>query len=603
MNSFQKIVVLYGSQSGTAQDLAERIWRKLKQHETASTILLNSFNKLDMNLLLEPNTLMLCICSTTGQGDVPDNMIKFWRNIMKKGVPANLLLDLNICVVGLGSSSYEKYNFVAKKLYKRLIQLGAKPLIDVCLCDEQANEGIEGTFLKWTQQFFLAIGATQMPKFKSNQINMYKLVYLDSQNTLYKNGSTEINEENPHFARLVKNERVTPETHWQNVRFIEFDCSDTQKLKYEAGDVLVMRPSNTRRNVSKFLELFEHLNLDLSKAIQIETSSNNEVECGPEIYSVRTVKDLIENYFDLNCIPRLSFFQLFKEFADDELEKEKLEEFLSLEGLDDLNTYCYRPRRTTLEIFQDFAKTTRNINTLDALLELIPSIKPRSFSIASSPYVHNSKIQLLVAVVEYKTRLYETRKGTCSYWLSTLDPTREEIRIPIWIKKGSFKLDWSKPLICVGPGTGVAPFRSIINERIKLHGYAQNHLFFGCRNQSSDFFFEHEWTQIEQEHPDHFHIYPAFSRDQQEKIYVQDLMEKHQENLFHLIENLKATVLIAGSSNRMPSDVKAILEKIIRNHFSKQTNIPVNETDLENQSKDYMKKLEAENRIQMETWS
>jgi len=148
---------------------------------------------------------------------------------------------------------------------------------------------------------------------------------------------------------------------------------------------------------------------------------------------IKTVGDLVENYLDINSVPRMSFFEQLSQLADDELEREKLIEFMTTaDGLEDLYTYCYRPRRTILEVFIDFPKTTQKIVRLEQLLDLVPSIKPRSFSIASSPAVHKSKIQLLIAVVEYKTRLYESRKGTCSFWLSTL---KVGAKIPIWIKK------------------------------------------------------------------------------------------------------------------------------------------------------------------------
>lgn len=153
-----------------------------------------------------------------------------------------------------------------------------------------------------------------------------------------------------------------------------------------------------------------------------------------DLTGIETVGDVLEKYLDMNSVPKMSFFERFAQLADnDELEREKLIEFVTTpDGLDDLLSYCYRPRRTHLEIFVDFPKTTSRISSLEQLVDLVPGIKPRSFSIASSPRVHKSRIQLLVAVVEYKTRLYETRKGTCSYWLSTLQPG---VRIPIWIKK------------------------------------------------------------------------------------------------------------------------------------------------------------------------
>lgn len=174
---------------------------------------------------------------------------------------------------------------------------------------------------------------------------------------------------------------------------------------------------------------------DLSKRIKIE-SNFEELECDVESTLVSTMGELVENYLDINSIPRMSFFELFAQLADDELEKEKLTEFIETsDGLEDLLTYCYRPRRTILEVFADFPKTTLRIERLEQLLDLVPSIKPRAFSIASSPSLHKSRIQLLVAVVEYKTRLYESRKGTCSYWLSTLKPG---CKIPIWIKKVAY---------------------------------------------------------------------------------------------------------------------------------------------------------------------
>lgn len=203
----------------------------------------------------------------------------------------------------------------------------------------------------------------------------------------------------------------------------------------------------------------------------------------------------------------------------------------------------------------------------------------------------------ILAVVEYKTRLHETRKGTCSYWLSTLKP-EDNITIPIWIKKGSFNFDWTKPLICIGPGTGIAPFRSILLERIYKHNYDENHLYFGCRSKLKDFYFEAEWAKIQQEYPKQFCLNAAFSRDQEEKVYVQDLLLANSKLVFSLIDKSNAYVLIAGSSKRMPQDVLAYLERIIKeNLFNSESEVD------EKLVKNYIKNLNLNKRIQMETWS
>lgn len=599
----RKIVILYGSQTGNSQDIAERVWRRTKSLNINSIV--SSFDHFDLNNLLEKENILVCVCSTTGQGDVPDNMTKFWKMIMRKNVPSNLFEGLEFFTIGLGDSSYEKFNFTAKKLHKRLLQLGASSPAEICQCDEQHPNGSEGAYSIWIQNFWKILGnyfqfSTNNPK---PYVQKFRLEYPNDEDRIELASFEPANEIKPFYSRLVKNDRATDIEHWQNVRLLEFDCN-TERINYEAGDVLVMRPSNTTQNVKKFLETFQHLNLDLKKRIKIVSNYPNEFELDNETNEnlVKTIGDLVFNYFDLNSIPKQSFFEVFAEISQNELEKEKLEEFLSAEGQEDLFNYIYRPRRTISEVFFDFPNTCKNITDLETLLELMPSIKPRSFSIASSPHVHKDKIQLLVAVVEYKTRLYETRKGTCSYWLSQLD-TNTEIKIPIWIKKGSFKIDFNKPLICVGPGTGVAPFRSIINERIFKFNMKNNHLYFGCRSKYKDYYFEKEWEQINHSLPNFLNLFPAFSRDQDEKIYVQDLMLQNSDLIFDLIHHSESLILIAGNSKRMPEDVLATLEKIIQKNAHKLGMSEIDKEKLEEFSKKYVFNLGIKNRLQMETWS
>ncbi|CAF0704318.1 unnamed protein product [Brachionus calyciflorus] len=605
MSLIKKIVILYGSQTGNSQDIAERLWRRAKSYNLPAVV--SSFDHYDMNNLLEDNIYLIGVCSTTGQGDIPDNMSKFWKLIMKKNLPNNLFEGLKFFIIGLGDSSYEKFNFTAKKLFKRLVQLGAMSPLEICLCDEQHPNGSEGAFSKWTKKFWdilnleLGFNLDKPNRF----VHKFKVEYLDD---IKKREQIELdepaNELIPFFSKLTRNERVTDKEHWQNVRLLEFDCN-TSRIRYDPGDVLVMRPSNLEENVKKFLESLAHLNLDLGKKIKIVSNFPGEFELDNETNEnlIETVNDLVHKYLDINSIPKQSFFEIFAEVSEDELEKEKLMEFLTPEGQEDLFNYVYRPRRNICEVFYDFPNTCKNIQDLETLLDLIPAIKPRSFSIASSPHVHKDKIQLLVAVVEYKTRLYETRKGTCSYWLSQLDAINKEIKIPIWIKKGSFKLEYNKPVICIGPGTGVAPFRSIINERIFKYNLGDNYLYFGCRSRTKDYYFEHEWNEIKEKNSNWLSIYPAFSRDQEEKIYVQDLMLKNSEKIFDLVHNLGCNILIAGNSKRMPEDVLAILEKIIVMNANKLGFEKSDAEKIEEFAKKYVNNLSLQNRLQLETWS
>lgn len=201
------------------------------------------------------------------------------------------------------------------------------------------------------------------------------------------------------------------------------------------------------------------------------------------------LKTIAKQLWDLNGVPRQRTFHLLALNCDDELEKEKLLEFASAEGQEDLFTYANRPRRTILEVFQDFHKAAAKLN-LRLLFEMFQFIKTRSFSIASCP--EHGKLDLLVAVVQYKTMLSKPRMGLCSNWLKQLKCDDE---IQGVIKKGTYKIpsDLTTPIVMVGPGTGLAPFRSLLLQRQHQFKHQSTWqpfpftLFFGCRGEKLDF--------------------------------------------------------------------------------------------------------------------
>lgn len=142
----RKLTILYGSQTGTAQDLAEHIWRDSKKYYFNGMVM--PMDKYDIRWLINEK-LVVFVCSTTGQGDEPDNMKSFWKFLLRKSLPADSLSEMHCAVIGLGDSSYVKFNFVAKRLNKRLQQLGAKTLIPIGLCDDQHDLGASAVYVGW----------------------------------------------------------------------------------------------------------------------------------------------------------------------------------------------------------------------------------------------------------------------------------------------------------------------------------------------------------------------------------------------------------------------------------------------------------------------
>ena len=239
------------------------------------------------------------------------------------------------------------------------------------------------------------------------------------------------------------------------------------------------------------------------------------------------------------------FWEILAHFSSSDLEREKFTEFTTAEGQQDLFDYVHRPRRTIVEILADFPQVAASVPH-QYIFELVPVLQPRAFSIASSPSAHPAEAQLLVAVVSYKSkRLVKPRRGVCSTWLAGID-TSTDTRVPVWIKKGTiqFPRDPEQPVIMVGPGTGVAPFRNFIQQRVAV-GVGNNVLFFGCRNESKDFFCGREWDDYCGRGL--LRLFTAFSRDQDDKVYVQHRIKEQSALLWNLIDSRNACFFLAGA--------------------------------------------------------
>ncbi|XP_071485493.1 NADPH-dependent diflavin oxidoreductase 1-like [Diadema antillarum] len=597
----RRILILYGSQTGTAQDVAERIGREAKRRHFAARVMpMDSY--VITNLIQE--RLAVFVCATTGQGDEPDNMKKFWRFILRKDLPQDSLSQMHYSVLGLGDSSYPKFNYVAKKLYRRLLQLGASSLVPLGLGDDQHDLGPDAVIDPWLQTLWTEVllhhplppGQELIPASVCPP-GRYTVHFLKGEengvdssphHTVKQQSGRAPSNLCPFHARMVEIKRVTATDHFQDVRLVKLDITDSN-IRYSPGDVVMIQPRNSASSVDVFIR---HMNLDPD---QVFTISQNDPDIPLPVQWLLprpcTVRHLVTHYLDINSIPRRSFFQMLVHFAENELEKEKFEEFCSAEGQQELFSYINRPRRTILETLQDFPHVSTTI-PFTYLFDLIPAIQPRAFSIASSPAAHPSEIHILMAVVRYKSKLVKPREGLCSNWIASTQPS-DDITIPIWTKKGTITFpDRGAPVIMVGPGTGVAPFRSFIHERA-ANNQGGNLLFFGCRNEGKDFFCRDEWNELGGRGL--LQVSAAFSRDQEDKVYVQHKIRENSALVWSLMNRRDdpARIYVAGNAKRMPANVSEAFCTVaeIEGKMEKEA------------AEKFVSDLERRRLFQMETWS
>jgi sulfite reductase alpha subunit-like flavoprotein len=586
--------ILYGTQTGNAKYLAEEVGRECTRRHIMAKV--SAMDDYDITQL-PTEKIIVFIVATTGQGEPTATMKKSWKFLTRKDLPSDSLSNLNFTVFGLGDSSYEIFNAMARKLYQRLTQLGATWFHERALGDDQHDFGYEAEFDPWLNALWDNLFKLD-PSLKHDDIlpedsleacvYHVKLITVQdredlltpeekeflSQNTdengilntmKYYNDPVDV-KSGKLFGTMGVNKVITSdgvkESEDKETLHIELEFAD-QALSYNPGDVWCVIPRNNGKLIEEFLESQDLKSDDLLRiSSNKEAVSSNVPSTFPPLISAA---ELFECWLDTLGVPNRYFFKAMARFTEDETRGEKLLLLSSKtsEGKNEYYRYCHREKRTHVEILHDFNTTKIPLNYL---IQLIGAQKPREFSISCSQLVNPSSIHLTMGVLRYKTIGFKRLKeGICSSYLAALQES-DSRQVLCYIKAGTFHIptDLSVPIICVAAGTGVAPFRSIIQDRIARikHEEAKVEtpnlvLFYGCRNDKDDDYYAEEWEEMAA----YLKVVKAYSRVTDSKIYVQHKIKENAELWQQLLVEQKGSVFIAGQSKFMPKSVlKAFIE-------------------------------------------
>jgi sulfite reductase alpha subunit-like flavoprotein len=378
-------------------------------------------------------------------------------------------------------------------------------------------------------------------------------------------------------ATLVSNVRITPANHWQDVRELTFHMS--RDTRYLPGDVLTIYPKNFPEDVQALIDLMGW-NKIADERVSFQPTSpdyynaENLTSMVPGLYpSPRTtIRNLLTHNLDITAIPKRSFFDFISHQTSDLIHRARLSEFSNPAYTDEFFDYATRPRRSILEVLQDFPSVRIPWKWATSVF---PVIRGRQYSISSGGDLkfsrHNKdvvQVHLLVAIVKYRTVLKKIRQGLCSRYIASLP---EGTRMNVGLTANSSFSDHTKyqpnyPVILIGPGTGLAPLRSLIWERaaMKMHDEelrAKTMLFYGGRNRSADFFYNNEWSDGRLG----VSVRTAFSRDQKEKIYIQDIIRRDGKTVWELLQK-NAVVYVCGSSGNMPKAAREAIIDVMAQH-------------------------------------
>ncbi|KGQ86567.1 NADPH-cytochrome P450 reductase [Candida albicans P94015] len=620
-------LLLFGSQTGTAEDYANKLSRELHSRFGLNTMVAD-FADYDFDNFgdITDDILVFFIVATYGEGEPTDNADEFHTWLTDE---ADTLSTLRFTVFGLGNSTYEFYNAIGRKFDQLLEEKGGERFAEY-------GEGDDGTgtldedFLSWKDGVFDSlknnlnyeekelkyepnVKLTERDDLTVDDSNVSlgepNKKYINSQGVDLSKGP--FDHTHPYLAKITKTKELFNSKD-RNCVHVEFDISDSN-LKYSTGDHLAVWPSNSDENIKQFLKCF---------GLEDKENTVIELKALDSTYSIPfpspiTYGAVIRHHLEISGPISRQLFLSIAGFAPNEETKATLTRI----GNDK----------------QEFASTItrRKFNIADALLfaskgkawvdvpfefiiENVQHLTPRYYSISSSSLSEKQLINI-TAVVEAEvesdgravtgvvTNLLKNieieqnntnETPVVHYDLNGPRNKFSKFKLPVHVRRSNFKLpkNTTTPVILIGPGTGVAPLRGFIRERVQQVKNGVNVgktiLFYGCRNEHDDFLYKQEWSEYASVLGDKFEMFNAFSRqDPSKKVYVQDKIVENYKIVNELLNN-GATIYVCGDASRMARDVQAAIAKIV-----------AKDRDISQESAtELVKSWKVQNRYQEDVW-
>ena len=503
------VTVLWASQTGNAEALAQRFASRLR--DSGIAVELSAMSDFPASKLASTRHLAV-ISSTFGDGDPPDNGEGFWNTL---STAETRLESLRFAVLALGDPNYDQFCQHGKKLDQRLQELGATRLLERVDCDTEFEARADTWLAQFQQTLTPAQPVTDEPT-----------------PSVVPGPIATPGKANPFASRLLVNRHLNKQSANKETRQFSLALADSG-LSYEAGDALGVWPRNCPELVGELLDL---TGLGADTTVNIDTLGEVPLH------------QALTEHFEI-ARPNSDTLAFIAERS----RNPALKHLLGSERKAELKDWLWG--RQLADVLQAFPVDC----SASELLGTLKRLQPRLYSIASSPKAHPEEVHLTVAAVRYGKR-----KGVSSTFLAD---RVENAEVPVFVQPSKHfraPADGDLPMIMIGPGTGVAPFRAFLQERRARGDKGQNWLFFGEQHAATDFYYREELQGMQHDGL-LTQLSLAFSRDQAEKIYVQDRIREQGAELWRWLQE-GAQVYICGDASRMAKDVDQALRQVAQRH-------------------------------------
>jgi sulfite reductase (NADPH) flavoprotein alpha-component len=517
------LTILYGSQTGNAKELAGVFSAKAKAKGLPAQVLNMADYKTKQ---LKQESHILVVVSTHGEGDAPDDAVSLHEFLASKKAPK--LPDLRYAVLGLGDTSYEFFCQTGKDFDERLAKLGATALIERQDCDVDYESQADA----WIDKLIETITPELEVKSQPDQSSAATIVSSVTQDAV-----SQYNKKQPFPATLIDVQKITGRDSVKDIYHIEISLEDSG-LSYQPGDALGVYFSNDKTMVAELISL-------------IGASPDVQVKWKEESLSL---EQALTDKAELT-LSYASFVRHYSALA-------KHAELQDLVG-DGASLRQYLSKRQIIDIVREYPQQI----DAQALVDCLRPLTPRLYSIASSQAEVEDEVHLTIALVAYEAHGHFHQGGASGFLINRIS---EGVEVKVYIETNpNFRLpeDPNTPVIMIGPGTGIAPFRAFMQQRSDQGAQGKNWLFFGNPNYTQDFLYQLEWQGwVKEGTLDKVSL--AFSRDQKDKIYVQHRLLENGAEVFAWLEQ-GAHLYVCGDATHMAKDVHDALLQIIATHGKK----------------------------------
>ena len=512
-----KVTLLWASQTGNTESLTERYATRLM--ESRFEIRTSCMADYPVASLAKAQYVLL-MTSTFGDGDPPDNAQSLWTQLSAANAPR--LDGVRFAVLALGDRNYDQFCGHGRRLDERLAEQGALRLMERVDCDSEYQESADA----WLERIIVRINEEDAALHAVPPGGMINAVVPGAVPTKTR----------PAASRLVTNLRLNKPGTAKDTRYFSLS-TEGSGLEYEAGDALGVWPSNCPELVDELIAL---------SGLSAEASVHV-----PGAGDLRLADALGKHYEIARPNPDALAFIASRS------SNGALRDLLTPERKADLKQWLWGQQLA--DVLHEFPVSL----TAAELTGMLKRLQPRLYSIASSPKAHPGEVHLTVSAVRYSNGRRH-RKGVSSTFLAD---RAGDVNVPVFVQKSAhFRPPHhaDTPMIMVGPGTGVAPFRGFLHERRARGDKGRNWLFFGEQHAASDFYYRDELEAL-RDSGVLTRLDVAFSRDQAEKIYVQDRMREQGAQLWAWLEE-GAHFYVCGDASRMAKDVDAALKQVVARH-------------------------------------